>query len=117
MGRLRESKGARRYNDRIQLMRQVAEIDAYGHDQYMEPEVVLECYASVRQRVANTYMMTEQQGDQVNLEIEFRMPAVHFDFIRWQGHDIHFPTPEILDNRNRVVKVSGYYQVDRPKVI
>lgn len=114
MATLRNSKSARRYNDRITLTRAVAVVDAYGHASIGEPQPVLEVYAEVRQMSATKTMLTFQQADVVGLDIEFRMPDVEFDGITWRGHRVEFPTPEDIDNRGRIVRVSGWYQKDNP---
>ena len=111
---LRNSRGARRYNDRVTLTRSVAYEDEYGHAQIGEPSVVLIVPAEVRQMSATKTMLTFQQADVVGVDIEFRLPASKFDGITWRGHEIHFPQPEVLDNRNRIVRVSGWYQADNP---
>ena len=111
---LRTPRGARRYNDRITLTRSVAVADEFGHANIGEPVPVLEVYAEVRQMSSTKTMLTFQQADVVGLDIEFRLPAVQFDGILWRGHEVHFPTPEVLDNRGRIVRVSGWYQVDNP---
>lgn len=114
MSRLRNPRGARRYNDRIMLTRSTAYVDRFGHAHVGEPVDVLEVYAEVRQMSSTKTMLTFQQADVVGLDIEFRLPAVEFNGITWRGHDVHFPTPEVLDNRGRIVRVSGWYQKDNP---
>lgn len=112
---LRKPRGARRYNDRIQLTRTEATADAFGHASFGNPTVVKTLYAEVRQMSSTKTMLTFQQADVVGVDIEFRLPAdVTFNGIIWRGHAIHFPTPEVLDNRGRIVRVSGWYQVDNP---
>ena len=111
---LRTSKGARRYNDRITLTKSVAYADEFAHANIAEVNPVLEVYAEVRQMSSTKTMLTFQQADVVGVDIEFRLPAVEFDGIIWRGHEVHFPKPEILDNRGRIVRVSGWYQIDDP---
>ena len=111
---LRTPRGARRYNDLIQLTWSEAVYDQFAHASIGEPVVVLELYAEVRQMSSTKTMLTFQQADVVGVDIEFRMPGVKFNGITWRGHSIHFPLPEVLDNRGRVVRVSGWYQVDDP---
>lgn len=111
---MRSPRGARRYNDLIQLTWAEAVYDAFGHASIGEPEVVLELYAEVRQMSSTKTMLTFQQADVVGVDLEFRLPGVKFNGITWRGHAIHFPLPEVLDNRGRVVRVSGWYQVDNP---
>ena len=115
MNGLRTSKGARRYNDRITLTLREVTRDDYGHAIVGDPVDVLDVYAEVRQMSATKTMMTFQQADVVGVDIEFRIPAVRFNGLRWRGHDIHFPQPEVLENRGRLVKVSGWYQRDNPE--
>lgn len=113
----RDSQGARRYNDRIMLTMAAATVDRFGHAHYGTPVDVLEVYAMVRQMSSTKTMLTFQQADVVGVDIEFRLPDPErfpFNGITWRGHQIHFPTPEILDNRGRIVRVSGWYQVDNP---
>ena len=115
---LRTSKGARRYNDRITLTRSTTVTeDAFGHAKIGEPEDVLTVYAEVRQMSATKTMLTFQQADVVGVDLEFRNPLVEFDGITWHGREIHFPTPEILDNRGRIVRVSGWSEKDNPKIV
>lgn len=111
---LRNAKGARRYNDRITLTRAEAVVDRFGHAHIGTPVPVLDVWAEVRQMSSTKTMLTFQQADVVGVDVEFRVPSVQFNGIRWRGREIHFPTPEVLDNRGRVVRVSGWYQVDDP---
>jgi|GEM_PF-3564942 len=111
---LRNPKGARRYNDRITLTWADATSDEFGHAQIGEAAEVLTVYAEVRQMSSTKTMLTFQQADVVGLDIEFRLPAVRWNGIVWRGHEVHFPVPEVLDNRGRTVRVSGWYQVDNP---
>lgn len=114
---LRNAKGARRYNDRITLTMAKAVKDDFGHASYSDPVKVLEVWAEVRQMSATKTMLTFQQADVVGVDVEFRLPDPErypFNGITWKGHEIHFPTPEILDNRHRIVHVAGWYQIDNP---
>lgn len=114
---LRNAKGARRYNDRVTLTWTEASEDEFGHAQFKEPVKVLEVWAEVRQMSATKTMLTFQQADVVGVDVEFRQPdpeRYKFNGILWRGHAIHFPTPEVLDNRWRIVRVSGWYQIDNP---
>ena len=115
---LRSPRGARRYNDRITLTRAEAVEDAYGHALIGTPVSVLEVYAEVRRMSSTKTMLTFQQADVVGVDIEFRLPDPErypFNGITWRGHAVHFPLPEVLDNRGRIVRVSGWYQVDDPE--
>lgn len=111
---LRTSKGARRYNDRIVLTKSQAVYDQFAHADIGDAVPVLEVWAEVRQMSSTKTMLTFQQADVVGVDIEFRLPSVEFDGITWRGHSVHFPRPEVLDNRGRIVRVSGWYQVDDP---
>ena len=113
---LRQPKGARRYNDRVTLTKSVAYTDEYSHADFAPPVAVMEVYAEVRQMSATKSMLTFQQADVVGVDMEFRLPqdGTKFDGAIWRGHDIHFPHPEVVDNRGRIVRVSGWYQVDNP---
>lgn len=117
-GNLRSAKGARRYNDRVTLVRYPIEEDEFGHAKYGTAVKVLDVFAKVRQMSATKTMLTFQQADVVGVDIEFRLPGPGktFNGAVWRGHEIHFPTPEILEDRGRAVRVSGWYQVDNPKV-
>ena len=111
----RETKGARRYNEQITLTKTTSTVEL-GHVVVSDPVVVLTVFASVRQMSATKTMATFQQIDVVGVDIEMRKPSVDFDGIIWRGHDIHFPTPEDVDNRGRVLRISGWYQADNPHV-
>lgn len=112
---LRNPRGARRYNDLIQLTYAEATDDDFGHASFGTPVVVKTLYAEVRQMSSTKAMLTFQQADVVGVDIEFRLPAgVTFNGISWRGHDIHFPMPEVLGNRGRILRVSGWYQMDNP---
>lgn len=114
---LRNAKGARRYNDRITLTWAEATVDEFSHPLLSDPVPVLDVYAEVRQMSATKTMLTFQQADIVGVDLEFRVPDVRFNGITWRGKTINFPTPEILDNRGRIVRVSGWYQVDNPNAL
>lgn len=111
---LRFATGARRFNDKIALTRSEVTVDEYGHRELGEAVVVCELYAQVRQMSATKALMTFQQADVVGVELEFRFPAIQFNGIRWQGHDIVFAAPTNVDNRSRYVHIDGYYQIDDP---
>ena len=113
---MRNPRGARRYNDLLQLTRSTATEDAFGHAAVSAPVVVLSVYGQVRQMSSTKTMLTFQQADVVGVDIEIRKPAVAFDGILWRGHEIHFPTVEDVDNRGRVLRISGWYQVDNPRM-
>lgn len=108
---LRETYGARRYNERITLTRARTVTDEYGHQSLSAPVDVMEVYAYVRQMSAQKTMMTFQQADVVGLDIELRTPGVAFNGIRYRGFDVHFSEP---DNNGRILHIAGYYQQDNP---
>lgn len=110
----RDPQNARRFNDRVILTKTVATVDSMSHAAMGTPTIVLEAYAQVRQMSATKTMLTFQQADVVGVDIEMRKPAVDFDGIVWRGHEIHFPTPEDVDNRGRYIRISGWYQADDP---
>lgn len=111
---MRIPHGARRYNDRITLMRSDAVVDAFGHASVSSPQKVMECFAQVRQMSAAKTMMTFQQADVVGVEVEFRYTDKPFNLIVWRGHRIRFSLPENVGNRNVSLRVTGYYQIDEP---
>lgn len=111
---LRNPRGARRYNDRIRLTWSDAVVDRFAHAEVSDPVSVLEVPAEVRQMSSTKTMLTFQQADIIGVDIEFRLPSARFNGIIWRGHTIHFPLPEILNNRGRIVRVSGWYQIDDP---
>ena len=111
---LRQPKGARRYNDLITLTWADAADDGYGHAAIGEPGDVLDVWAEVRQMSATKTMLTFQQADVVGVDIEFRLPDVRWNGITWRGRRIEFPMPEDLENRGRIVRISGWYQADNP---
>ena len=111
---LRDTYGARRYNERITLTMAQAVRDDYGHVSFSEPADVLEVYASVRQMSAQKAMLTFQQADVIGLDIELRTPSVSFNGIRYKGHEVHFAQPEEAE-RGRILRIAGYYQTDAPQ--
>lgn len=112
---LREAKGARRYNDVITLTKSTVTVDGFGHADITSTVDVLTLHAMVRQMSATKTALTFQIADVIGVDIEFRIPAVEWDGITWRGHDIHFPQPEVVDDRGRIVRVSGWYQKDNPE--
>ena len=111
---LRQSKGARRYNDRITLTKAEVVTDDFGHASFGEAVPVLDVWAEVRQMSSTKTMLTFQQADVIGIDIEFRIPAVSWNGITWRGHEVHFPQGETIDNRGRIIHVSGWYQIDNP---
>ena len=109
---MREAKGARRYNTLITLTYAEAVVDEFGHKSYADPVDMAGVYASVERMSASKTMMTFQQADVVGLEIELREPGVVFNGLRYDGHDVHFSEPEPIE-RGRILRISGWYQVDR----
>lgn len=114
---LRQPYGARRYNEPIELTYSEAVVDDYGHAEMGKPVVVGEAYAYVRQMSAAKTMATFQQMDAIGLEIEMRTPSVRFNGLRYRGNDVYFAHPEDVGGRGRVIRMSGYYQMDHPKAL
>ena len=114
---LRDSQGARRYNEPIVLTMVDAIVDEYGHASFTEPRDLVTVYAYVRQMSATKTMMTFQQADAIGLDIEFRTPSVRFNGLKYRGHDVHFSHPEDVDGRGRIIRISGWYQIDNPRMI
>lgn len=94
-----------------------AVVDEYGHASFAEPRDLVTVYASVRQMSATKTMMTFQQADAVGLDIELRTPSVRFNGLKYRGHDVHFSQPEDVDGRGRIIRISGWYQIDNPRMI
>jgi hypothetical protein len=111
---IRDSYGARRYNERIMLTQANAVVDEYGHASLGEASDVLEVYAYVRQMSASKTMMTFQQADVIGLDIEFRNPHIQFNGLKYRGHSVFFSQPEDVDGRGRILRISGFYQTDNP---
>ena len=114
---LRDTYGARRYNERIMLTLANAAVDEYGHASLGEATDVLEVYAYVRQMSASKSMMTFQQANAVGLDIELRNPHIQFNGLRYRGHDVFFAQPEDVDGRGRILRLSGWYQTDNPHAL
>lgn len=108
-------RGARRYQNRVTLTMTTADADTFGHPAMAEPVAVGTVYAEVRQMSATKTMLTFQQADVVGVDMEFRLPSFAFNGAIWKGHQVHFPTPEVVDERNRIVRISGWYQKDNPQ--
>ena len=108
--------GARRFNERITLTYSEVVVDEYGHASFGTPADVIEVYAQVQQMSAAKTMLTFQQADVVGLDIEFRNPNVRFNGIRYRGNDVSFTLPSDLE-RGRILRLSGWYQVDNPQMI
>ena len=111
---LRTPYGARRYNERVTLTQTQAVKDAFGHPSFSEPVDVREVFAYVRQLSASKTVAMGAQMDVVGLDIELREPGVAFNGIRYRGHDVHFATREDVEGRGRIIRISGWYQVDNP---
>lgn len=109
---MREARGARRYNTLITLTYAEKITDDFGHKSYEEPMDIADVYASVVRMSASKTIMTFQQADVIGLEIELREPNVAFNGLRYDGHDVHFSEPEPIE-RGRILRISGWYQVDR----
>lgn len=114
---LRQTYGARRYNERITLTWSDSVVDEFGHASLAEPVDVLDVYAYVRQMPATKTLATFQQMDAVGLDIELRTPGVRFNGLRYRGHDVFFSMPEDVDGRGRILRIAGWYQSDNPKAL
>lgn len=109
---MRDAKGARRYNSLVTLTYTEKVTDEFGHTSYADPVDVADVYVSVVRMSASKTLMTFQQADVIGLEIELREPNVAFNGLRYDGHDVHFSEPEPVE-RGRILRISGWYQVDR----
>ena len=109
---LREATGARRYNTLVTLTYSEKIVDDFGHTSYADAVDMADVYASVVRMSSTKTLMTFQQADVVGLEIELREPNVAFNGLRFDGHDVHFSEPEPME-RGRILRISGWYQVDR----
>ena len=109
---LRQPQGARRYNTLVTLTQSVRSVDDFGHDSYSEPASVATAYASVTRMSASKALMTFQLADVFGLDIELRDPGVVFNGLIYDGHEVHFAEPQPIE-RGRILRISGWYQVDR----
>lgn len=109
---MREARGARRYNTLVTLTYSEKVTDEFGHTSYDDPIDIADVYANVVRMSASKTIMTFQQADVIGLEIEVREPNVAFNGLRYDGHDVHFSEPEPIE-RGRILRISGWYQVDR----
>lgn len=109
-----EPKGARRYNSLVTLTKSGATVDDFGHPSFGNPVEVGKTYACIRQMSATKTMLTFQQADIIGLDIEMRSPSIEFDGLIWNSHDVHFSAPEKIGNRERFIKIPGWYQKDNP---
>ena len=109
---MRQAQGARRYNTLVTLTYSEKVTDEFGHASYGDPIDIADVYASVEQMSATKTMMTFQQADVVGLEIELREPNVVFNGLRYNGHQVNLNVPSPIE-RGRILRLSGWYQVDR----
>ncbi len=109
---MRQAQGARRYNTLVTLTYSEKVTDDFGHASYDEPIDIADVYASVEQMSATKTMMTFQQADVIGLEIELREPNVVFNGLRYNGHQVSLNVPSSIE-RGRILRLSGWYQVDR----
>ena len=109
---MRQAQGARRYNTLVTLTYSEKVTDDFGHASYDEPIDIADVYASVEQMSATRTMMTFQQADVIGLEIELREPNVVFNGLRYNGHQVNLNVPSSIE-RGRILRLSGWYQVDR----
>ena len=109
---MRQAQGARRYNTLVTLTYSEKVTDDFGHASYDDPIDIADVYASVEQMSATKTMMTFQQADVIGLEIELREPNVVFNGLRFNGHQVNLNVPSSIE-RGRILRLSGWYQVDR----
>ena len=109
---MRQAQGARRYNTLVTLTYSEKVTDEFGHASYGDPIDIADVYASVEQMSATKTMMTFQQADVIGLEIELREPNVVFNGLRYKGHQVNLNVPSSIE-RGRILRISGWYQVDR----
>ena len=109
---MREARGARRYNTLVTLTYSEKVTDEFGHASYDDPIDIADVYVSVEQMSATKTMMTFQQADVIGLEIELREPNVVFNGLRYKGHQVNLNVPSSIE-RGRILRISGWYQVDR----
>lgn len=111
---LRQAQGARRYTDRLELLKSDRIIDELGHAHMGEPYVVKTVFGNVSRMSETKTLATFEQANIVGVDIELRYTSVDFNGIRWRGHTIALHAPEDVDNRHRTLRVAGYYQQDNP---
>ena len=109
---MREGKGARRYNTLVTLTYAEKVTDDFGHTSYDDPVDMADVYASVARMSTTKTMMTFQQADVIGLEIELREPNVVFNGLRYNGHQVSLNVPSSIE-RGRILRLTGWYQVDR----
>ena len=109
---MREARGARRYNTLVTLTYAEKVTEEFGHASYDDPIDIADVYVSVEQMSATKTMMTFQQADVIGLEIELREPNVVFNGLRYNGHQVNLNVPSSIE-RGRILRLSGWYQVDR----
>lgn len=109
---MRQAQGARRYNTLVTLTYAEKVTDEFGHASYDDPIDIADVYVSVEQMSATKTMMTFQQADVIGLEIELREPNVVFNGLRYKGHQVNINVPSSIE-RGRILRISGWYQVDR----
>ena len=109
---MRQAQGARRYNTLVTLTYAEKVTDDFGHASYDAPMDIADVYASVVRMSATRTMMTFQQADVIGLEIELREPNVVFNGLRYKGHQVNLNVPSSIE-RGRILRLSGWYQVDR----
>ena len=109
---MRQAQGARRYNTLVTLTYSEKVTDEFGDASYDAPMDVADVYASVVRMSASKTMMTFQMADVIGLEIELREPNVVFNGLRYKGHQVNLNVPSSIE-RGRILRLSGWYQVDR----
>lgn len=104
----------RRFTEQVTLTYATATTDDYGHKSYGSATNVQTIWASVQRISADKMMMTAEQADIVSLSIEFRNPiGLVWNGLTWDNHKIEITATENVNNRNRIVRCTGWYQEDR----
>ena len=111
---LGQGKRTRRFQHRLTLTFSPVVIGELGHAVLGDPVDVKDVYASVTQMSSTQTAMTFQLADVIGLDIEFRAPGVEFNGLRYNGHLVHFASPEVVDERGRYIRIQGWYQIDNP---
>jgi len=108
-----KGKGARKFNQIVTLTKSQVSTDDFGHTVWADPVTVANIWASVERMTASKTLATFQLADVIGLDIQFHNPVgLDYNGLTYQGHDVHFATPEDVDGRGRVVRIIGYYQQD-----
>lgn len=110
MGRLRISKGLRKYTIPVTLVMYEKVEDAFGHASYKTKQVK-QVQAFIQQMSMAKQLATYQSMDVIGLEIELRNPGEQFNGLLWNGKEVHFSSVEETQ-RGFIFRINGYYQQD-----